>query len=88
MEVNSTVLLEGDTYIVFIDAVIGDELASFVLHAEGNPRVIYRLVKENSDKLHSNKYYMLKDVKTFGNHSEVVATIDGKQLYKLKGFKC
>ncbi len=86
MEVKSLVLAEADSFIVYIDAIIGGKLASYILHAKGNARVLLRMTKENRDKLHSDIYYMLDNEWTFKNHSEVVGTdASGKKLYKFKG---
>ena len=83
---SSKVFLEGNSYIVFIDVIIDGELASYVLHCEGNPRVIFKLVKENWDKLHQHKYYMLKHLSILGKNSECI--VDDEtigQLYRFKG---
>ncbi len=86
MEVKSLTLAEASSFIVFIDAIIEDELVSYILHASGSARVITRMVRENKDKLHPNIYYMLDNLWTFKNHSEVVGTdASGKKLYKFKG---
>ncbi len=85
-EVTSHVFIDGSTYIVFVDAVIEGKDASYVLHAEGSARKIYKLYLENKHKLHTDKYYMLRDKRFFGNHSEEVAVDeDGQTLYKYTG---
>lgn len=87
MEYNSKVFAEGKTFIVFIDCIIDNKLASFVLHTEGNPRVILKLYLENKHKLHSDIYYMLKNDSIFKNHSELVYEESGEKIYKYIGDK-
>ena len=85
-KVESTTYIGDDntSYFVFMDAVIDNKMSSYILHCEGNPRVLYKLWKEIKDDFADKEvYYMLKRKEILGNHS-IKVTVDnnGQILYK------
>ena len=75
---------EDLTYLSVTDAkVLGEEYEGrFVLHAEGNPRVVYKLWKQYEDEISQGMdvYFSLKKMEYFRNHCEEVMP----GLYKYK----
>lgn len=85
-ELKSRVFSEGNSYMVFIEVILEGRLASYLLHCEGNPRVLYRIFKECKGFLHPDKYFMLKDEKFFRNHCVEYSRDDsGDIIYKYTG---
>ena len=75
------------SYMVVTDAELlgGGYKGKFVVHVEGNARVIYKLWKQYEDEISPegvDVYYSLKKLEYFINHSEEV--VPGLYKYRRK----
>jgi len=85
MRLETELITDGTSYFVVTEAypLIGLE-GKYLVHAEGNRRVLFKLWRENAKAFTPITYFMLKKFEYFRNHAVPVEGKQGLYYYKEK----
>lgn len=71
------------SYMVISNSILPESFGpcTFIAHMEGSPKVLFRLVQENKDKMKGKILFCTKDINYFTNHCKEIQ----EGLYEFTG---